>query len=203
MVYCGEAEFSASRAAAMTYGKCDGIEEEGGSMAYNTAKSIGAQNMAKVNIQECISDILQVTTMPKEEVLNRISKMASANVDDMLDIDPTTGKATLNLYKAKQRGALFLLKKINYDTFGNIKSVEMHDSFAALVKLGQHHRLFDRQQERPLDAREEAKALLEELRDKHGHQFDDHILVEKVVAQYSNKGITANDLVEEPTEAIN
>lgn len=195
MAYCGEAEFKAYRAAAMTYGNADGLVEEGGSMSKDLAKSIGFQNIRKPHMAQCIQDMLSAGTMSPNEVMNRLSKMASSNVTSMLDVDPTTKKATLNLKKAVEEGATYAIKKLNFDSFGNLKSIELHDAFAALTKIGQHHKLFDRQRESPLEPRELARELLDDLRAKH-EEIPDHMLIAKVLERFSGSGVTESDLIE-------
>lgn len=202
MVYCSEAECIAHKAAALTYGKADGLDTEGGSMPYKVANAIGYQNMQKPNIQLFIQDLLGVSVMKPNEVMARISKMASANISELLDVDPSTGQATLNLKKAMSRGAMYLVKKLNFDTYGNLKSIEIHDSFAALGKMGQHYKLFDRHREAQPDARELARELLDDLRAKH-EELPDHILIEKVLNRFSGSGVTESDLVEQAPDMNN
>ncbi len=201
-VYCTDAECVGYRAAALSYGKADGLESDGGSMSYKIATAIGYENMQKPNIQLCIQDMLGVSVMKPNEVMHRISKMASANIAELLDVDKDTGQATLNLKKAMARGAMFLVKKLNFDSFGNIKSIEVHDSFAALTKLGQHHKLFDRTREAQPDARELARELLDDLRSRH-EDLPDHVLIEKVLGRFSGSGVTVSDLVDEAPDLNN
>lgn len=205
MLYVGECNFDSTQAILRSYGNekpfaCDEFtvpEEQRNTMTYVAAKSMGSQNLAKVNIQECISDLLQVTSMPKDEVLNRISKMARGDVGDVIQID-ASGKPTIDLKKAKEKGALYLIKKLNFDSMGNLKSIEMHDSFAALVKLGQHHKLFDRQAEQPVDPRVLARELLEELRFKYEDRLPETVIMQKVIERFGSQGVTEHDLIEAP-----
>ena len=195
MEYCTTSECVAYRAAARSYGKADGLVHEGGSMEYTMAKSIGAQNIRKPNIQACIQDILGISVMQPNEVMSRLTKMAGANITEMLDVDPVTNKATLNLSKAMSRGAMYLIKKLNFDSFGNLKSIEIHDSFAALGKIGQHYKLFDRHREAQLEPRDLARELLDDLRAKH-EGIPDHMLISKVLERFSGSGVTESDLVD-------
>jgi len=139
--------------------------------------------------------------MTPNEVLHRISKMARANLSDLIDVDET-GKPTLNLKKAQEQGAMYLVKKLNFDSFGNLKSLEIHDSFAALAKMGQHHKLFDRAREAQIDPKDLARELLDDLRAKH-EDIPDHMLVEKVLARFSGSGVTQSDLVEQAPDMNN
>lgn len=202
MQYVGESECIGWKAASRSYGKADGITTEGGSMDQLTAKSIAIQNLKKPNIVACIQDMMGIVSMSGNEVLHRISRMAKANFSDLLDVDPATGKATLNLVKAQSNGAMYLVKKLNFDSFGNLKGVELHDAFAALTKMGQHHKLFDRAREAPIDARDLARELLDDLRAKH-EDTPDHVLIEKVLARFSGSGVTQSDLIEEAPDRNN
>jgi phage terminase small subunit len=195
--YCGESECNPTRAAAWSYGKADGLVSEGGSMELDMAKSIGFQNMKKANIRSCIQEIMGVTVMQPNEVMHRMTKMAMANLDDMIDIDPTTGTGKLNLAKARKLGSMGLIKKLNFDAFGNLKSLELHDAFAALGKLGQHHKLFDRSREAQVEPRDLARELLDELRAKH-ENIPDHMLIAKVLERFSGSGVTESDLIDTP-----
>jgi hypothetical protein len=197
MEYVGAAECIGWKAAARTYGDANGTTEEGGSMKPEVAKSIAIQNLKKPNIVACIQDLMGITSMSPNEVLHRITRLAKANLSDLMDVDPETGKPVLNLKKAQERGAMYLVKKMNFDAFGNLKSLEIHDSFLALTKMGQHHKLFDRQREQPIDPRDLARELLEDLRAKH-EDMSDQVLVEKVLARFSGSGVTQSDLLESP-----
>lgn len=213
MYYVGEAGFDAHLAILMSYGNCKPHPsddekipvEERNTINYLTSKQMATQNLAKVPIQECISDILQVTVMPKEEVLNRITRMARADIGDLIDID-ANGRPSLNLSKAKQKGALCLVKRITYDNAGQVKSVEMHDAFSALVTMGKHHKLFDRRAEQPDDPRELARELYAELRVNYGETHSDEVLKQKVLQRFSTQGVTESDLMpdltDQATEAV-
>lgn len=197
MSYCGESECMPYKAAAASYGKADGLVDQGGSMEILLARSIGSQNMKKPNILACIQDIMGATVMHPNEVMHRLSKMAGANLGEMLDVDPITGIAKLDLNKAIRHGVMHLVKKLHFDSFGNLKTVEIHDAFAALGKMGQHYKLFDRQREAPLEPRDLARELLDDLRAKH-ENLPEHVLMAKVLERFSGSGVTESDLVEAP-----
>jgi hypothetical protein len=194
--YVGEAECVGWKAAAWSYGDANGVKEDGGSMTTIVAKSIASQNLAKPNISACIQDLLGIITISPNEVLHRISRLARANFDDLMDIDEN-GKAVLNLKKAKQAGVMLLVKKLNMDSFGNLKSIELHDSFAALSKMGQHYKLFDRNRETVVEPRDLARELLDELRAKH-EDIPDAMLIAKVLERFSGSGVTESDLIDSP-----
>lgn len=201
MKYIGEAECIGWKAACLSYGKADGITTDGGSMDMLTAKSIACQNLQKPNIRALLQDLMGVVAMGPNEVLHRISVMARANFTDMVDIDET-GKPTLNLSKANKSGAMLLIKKMNLDSFGNLKSIELHDSFAALTKMGQHHKVFDRNREATIEPRDLARELLDDLRAKH-ENIPDHMLIAKVLERFSGSGVTESDLIEQAPDMNN
>ena len=197
ILYCGECECIAYKAASKSYGNADGLIPDGGSMDLQVARSIGVQNMKKPNILACIQDLMGITMMQPNEVMHRLTKMASANLSEMLTIDQITGKASLDLLKAQDHGVMALIKKLNFDAFGNLKSIEIHDAFAALGKIGQHYKLFDRQREAQLEPRDLARELLDDLRAKH-EGIPDHMLIAKVLDRFSGSGVTESDLIEAP-----
>ena len=199
--YVTEAECIGWKAAALSYGKADGIIADGGSMELLTAKSIAAQNLRKSNVRALLQDLMGDVSMTANEVLHRISTIARANFTDLVDIDET-GKPTLNLAKASKSGAMLLIKKMNLDAFGNLKSVELHDSFAALTKMGQHHKVFDRNREATIEPRDLARELLDDLRAKH-EDIPDHLLVMKVLERFSGSGVTESDLIEQAPDMNN
>lgn len=197
MKYVGDCELVGWRAASQTYGEADGIVEEGGSMTRVVATSIAAQNLKKSNIIAFIQDLMGISAISPNETLHRISKIARANFNDLMDIDPTTGKPVLNLKKAQDAGAMCLVKKLHFDSFGNLKSVELHDAFQALTKMGQHHKLFDRNREETIDPKDLARELLDDLRAKH-EDIPDHMLLAKVLQRFSGSGVTESDLIDSP-----
>lgn len=199
--FVGDAECVGWKAACRSYGKADGIDTEGGSMKLEVAKAIGVQNLQKPNIVACIQDLMGILSMSSNEVLHRISTIARANFTDLIDIGED-GKPALNLSKATKQGAMLLVKKINLDSFGNLKSIELHDSFAALTKMGQYHKLFDRNRETPIDAKDLARELLDDLRAKH-EDIPDHMLVTKVLERFSGSGVTQSDLIEQAPDLSN
>lgn len=201
MKYIGEAECIGWKAASFSYGKADGITTDGGSMEILTAKSIAAQNLKKPNVRALIQDLMGEVSMTSNEVLHRISTIARGNFTDLVDIGED-GKPTLNLAKATKSGAMLLLKKLNLDAFGNLKSVELHDSFAALVKMGQHHKVFDRNREAVIEPRDLARELLDDLRAKH-EDIPDHMLISKVLERFSGSGVTESDLIENAPDMNN
>ena len=192
--YAGEAECRMHKAAALSYGKADGLLTEGGSMDYYVARSIATQNLKIPKIQQCIQDLMGTVVMKPNEVMHRLSKLASANMAELLQVNED-GTAKLDMAKAVARGAMYVVKKMNFDSFGNLKSIEVHDAFAALTKLGQHYKLFDRTREQQIDPKDLARELLDDLRAKH-EDIPDHMLIAKVLDRFSGSGVTESDLVE-------
>jgi hypothetical protein len=201
MKYVGEAELMGPKAAALSYGKADGLVSDGGSMDLNMAGSIAYQNLKKPNVLALLQDLMGQVSMTSNEVLHRISTIARANFSDLVDIDDV-GKPVLNLRKASKAGAMLLIKKMNLDSYGNLKSIELHDAFAALTKMGQHHKVFDRNRETAIEPRDLARELLDDLRAKH-EDIPDHMLISKVLERFSGSGVTESDLIEQASDMNN
>lgn len=109
-----------------------------------SARSIGSENLTKPDIRAMIDKRLKDLGMGADEVLARLSDMASSTMADF--IKPTkSGSATLDLVKAAKADKLHLIKKFRVGIEG--VSIELYDSQAALVQLGRHHALFVDKQE--------------------------------------------------------
>jgi len=121
-----------------------------------TAYSIGPENLKKPEIAAAIQERLEEKTMKADEVLTRLSDMARGDLGDFLDIESMS--FDLSLRKAKELGLTHLIKKVKQRTITTLKKdgdeeenhyieIELHDSQAALEKLGKVHKLFvDRKQ---------------------------------------------------------
>lgn len=113
-----------------------------------TARSIGAENLTKPDIQAAISARLAELKMGADEVLTRLAAQARASIADVLSLPPVdTPDAqlhrnhwSLDLVKAQRTGAIHHIKKIKATKYGT--EVELYDAQAALVKLGEHHQLW-------------------------------------------------------------
>jgi phage terminase small subunit len=122
-----------------------------------SARSIGAENLTKPDIRALIDERLAKMEMGSDEVLARLSDMASSTMADFIKTTKS-GSATLDLPKAAKAGKLHLIKKFRVGVEG--VSIELYDSLAALVQLGRYHKLFvDRQEHTgkdggPIDVRD-------------------------------------------------
>lgn len=115
-----------------------------------TARSIGAENLTKPDIQAVIQARLAALAMPAAEVLARLAMMARGSIADFIDLPepgpvdqeakPVASGWRLNLAKAEQRGQLPLIKKIESGQWG--PKIELYDAQAALQLLGKQHSLF-------------------------------------------------------------
>lgn len=122
---------------------------------------IASQVMRKPHVLAAINRAFESLTMPKYETLFRIGKIASGDLDDLLDVD---GEFDIQL--ARERGTTFLLKKIEIDRdVIEVKAtsvqdgpdggeviersivkekikIQIHDPLRALELLGKHGKLF-------------------------------------------------------------
>lgn len=106
-----------------------------------TAAQIGYENLRKPEIQSEIKRRLESEAMSSFEVLHRLAAIARSDASAYIVIDKE-GQPYFDFAAAKAAGVLHLIKKINYDKDGSIRSVEFHDAQGALVDLGRHHKLF-------------------------------------------------------------
>ena len=119
-----------------------------------TLASIGWENLRKPEIAKAVQERLAAQVMSADEVLNRLSDHARADIKDFLavsasgdvalDIDAAQGKTHL-IKKVTQRHSTRTTKdSVTEDT---VLTLELHDAQSALALLGKHHKLFVEQHE--------------------------------------------------------
>lgn len=113
-----------------------------------TARSIGAENLTKPDIQAAIAARLSELKMGADEVLTRLTEHARGSLAPFLRINGDGELAGFDLSGDKP---LHLLKKVSVtrrvfkDTDEATVSIEVYDAQAALTLLGKHHKLFSEQ----------------------------------------------------------
>jgi hypothetical protein len=107
---------------------------------YAQPHSQGPRLLANVGIRAAIAAKLAGAALAAEEVLARLSDMASADLADFLAISPKGHR--VDLAKARRAGKTHLIKKLSPTRYG--LAIELHDARGALELLGKYHGLFDR-----------------------------------------------------------
>lgn len=143
---------------------CLNASEAARRAGYKDFGQSGYENKKKPEIAEAISLGFAAHTMPAAEVLHRLTAMARGSADDFVSVHqvPLTAPdgepirdavgepiirhwPALDLQKARNAGALHLIKKISHTANG--PAVELYDAQAALALLAKHHGLLvDRQE---------------------------------------------------------
>lgn len=114
-----------------------------------TARSIGAENLTKPDIQAAIQARLSELKMGADEVLSRLTDQARGSLAPFLRISGD-GELTGFDFSGDDK-PLHLLKKASVtkrtfkDTEEITVSIEGYDAQAALTLLGKHHKLFSEQ----------------------------------------------------------
>jgi hypothetical protein len=120
-------------------GTADGNGSEAARMAGFAEPGAAASRLLKnVNIRAAIDAKLSQAAMSADEVLARLSEMASVDMTDFVTI--TKKQAWVDLDKARRLGKTHMVRAIKPTKFG--LSIVLHDSQAALEKLGRYHALF-------------------------------------------------------------
>jgi phage terminase small subunit len=112
-------------------------------------RSIASETLAKPDIQEEIQRRLKERQLSADEVLARLSDMARADMRDFIkpiDVGNDRIVMLVDLGKALAEGKTHLIKKVKYNAQGGLE-IELHDSQAALEKVGRHYGLFKDVQE--------------------------------------------------------
>lgn len=136
-------------------GEANGNGAEAARIAgYRDCRVAPTRLLANASIQAAISRRVASAALTANEVLARISDLASASLGDFLDIDEHGHRVTL--LKGKRRGRLHTLKKIKVKsrtftargdegpTTEVETEIELHDPQAALDKLAKYHGLYAR-----------------------------------------------------------
>lgn len=78
--------------------------------------------------------------MPANEVLARLSEIATTDMADFLKFDKDKSTFMIDIKGAKKRRRSHLIKKITPTKYG--LKIELHDPLTALDKLARYHNLF-------------------------------------------------------------
>lgn len=129
-------------------GAASGNATEAARMAgYSHPNVQGAQNLAKPSIRAAVDAHLAHAAMSADEVLARLSEIASGDMGDFSTID-AKGKPVLNLKRAKAAGKLHLIRAIKPTKFG--LAIELYSAHQALELLARYHGLLiDRTADKP------------------------------------------------------
>lgn len=151
--YLGESRFNATQAARIAGYKGNDV----------TLSSVGYENLRKPQIAATVNERINEAAMSSNEVLSRLSDIASGKITDVVDDD-----GNFDLKLAKERGKDQLLKKLKIkrtskkvDSFTPARGddeeeretletaliyeeveFEMYSAHEALRDLGKYHRLF-------------------------------------------------------------
>ena len=128
----GEAKFNATEAARIAGYDAD----------RRTLRSIGSQNLAKLNIQAEIARRWAAHGMTAEEVISRLADQARGNIGEFLvyqaPVEGEGGGWRIDLERVQKDG--HLVKSIQWTRHG--PKVELYDSQSALQLIGKHLGLF-------------------------------------------------------------
>lgn len=109
-----------------------------------TAGQQGHRLLKNVEVRRLIEARLAELSMGPNEVLARLTEMATSSMEDFINPDKL-GVRVVDLKRAAERGKMHLVKKVAETQHG--LAIELHDQQAALVQLGRFHGLFIDKQE--------------------------------------------------------
>ena len=133
---------------------------------YRWPEKQGPQQLAKTSVRTAIDASLDEAALKADEILARISDIATADIGDFVSIDGKGG-CTLDLAKAKKAGRTHLIKSIKPTKFG--LAIELHDTQAALEKLARYRGLFAEREAATKDDLSEApkRIIIPSADDRH------------------------------------
>lgn len=104
----------------------------------------------KPKVQAVIDEYFHKQEMGVRETVARLSQLARAEYSDYLEFDPNTKLTGVNIQQLIADGKGHLIKNITWVRTGSDTAeqvIEFHDSFRALVKVGEYHALFTQRQD--------------------------------------------------------
>lgn len=129
--YAGEAKGNGTEAARLA--------------GYGSPRVEASRLLTNANIQAAIAARTAAVAMPQDEVLARISDIASADLGPALKFT-RHGEPSLDLRVLRKLGLTHLIKEIRHTLHGT--TIKFHDPLRAVELLGRYHGLFDREAER-------------------------------------------------------
>ena len=138
------------------YLQCWNATEAAERAGYAHPNKQGPRLLVNVGISDVIQKRISEKAMSADEVLLRLGDMARGDIGDFLSIGGMS--FDLSLKQAQELGITHLIKRVKQRTIITQKKdgdeeenhyieIELHDSQAALEKLGRHHKLFTDRQE--------------------------------------------------------
>lgn len=109
-----------------------------------TARSIGAENLTKPDIQDAIRARMSEVAMSANEVLSRLTEIARGDMGDFID----DNSLSVNIKAAQAKGKMPLVKKVKYvtrvedDSQTDTVEFELYDKLKAIELLGKIHGMF-------------------------------------------------------------
>lgn len=124
------------------YLKCRNAAEAARRAGYSdkTARSIGSENLTKPDIIQEIERRTKDKLMGVDEALSRLADIARGTMEDFISFthEPYSAFA-LDLGKARERGVLHLIKKLEYDKDGNPR-IELYSAADANKFITELHK---------------------------------------------------------------
>jgi phage terminase small subunit len=103
--------------------------------------SVGSENLRKPKIRAYIDRAFQERVMSRNEVLVRLTEIATGSAEDYLSVDPHDSRiATLDIGRLINDGKGHLVRRYSHTKNGVV--VELHSAHEALRDIAKYHQLF-------------------------------------------------------------
>jgi hypothetical protein len=132
---------------------------------YRWPEKLGPRLVKKSGIQAAIDAGVETAAMTSNEVLARLADVAAADMLEFFESD-RKGRAKVDLKLVKRLGLGHLFKRLRMNKDGT-PDIELEPKAPALVKLGDHYRLWKGEEEQEItmvDVAKELEARYEKLR---------------------------------------
>jgi len=144
--YLGESEGSAADAARRA--------------GYRWPETLGPRLVKTSEVRAAIDARVETAAIAANEVLARIADVATSDLLDFIAVDPN-GDWKVDLKLVKQRGLGHLIKRLRKNKDGS-SEIELEARVPALLKLGEHHKLWKGEAQSQLTLVDLAKGMSEQ-----------------------------------------
>jgi len=117
---------------------CEAARQAG----YAWAEKVATRLLARSGIRAAINARVASAAVSANEVLARVTDIATADITEFLEIDDQ-GEWKVNLARVRRRHKGHLIHRVKATKFGT--EIELEGKLAALIKLGEYYGMWDRE----------------------------------------------------------
>jgi Terminase small subunit len=138
---------------------------------YRWPEKLGQRLVKQGEVRAAIDARVATVAMTADEVLARVAEVASSDLLDFIEVDPNGG-CKVDMKLAKRLGLGRLIKRLRINKDGT-QDIVLEARLPALVKLGEHYKLWKGEAQEEVTLVELAKGLREQYEQLPSEERDD------------------------------